>query len=60
MIWGRHDPAMKLSIAEGASARFGWPLEVIEDAADDPPLEQPEAFLRALRRALDGPRPVQR
>jgi pimeloyl-ACP methyl ester carboxylesterase len=60
LIWGRHDPAMWLSIAESASARFGWPLEVIEEAADDPPLEQPEAFLDALRRALDDTRPGQR
>jgi pimeloyl-ACP methyl ester carboxylesterase len=39
-------------VAEAASARYGWPLHVIEDAADDPPIEQPEAFLRALRAAL--------
>jgi hypothetical protein len=28
-------------------------LHVIEDAADDPPMEQPAAFLRALDSALD-------
>ena len=27
----------------------GWPLRVIEDCADDPPRDQPEAFLEALR-----------
>jgi pimeloyl-ACP methyl ester carboxylesterase len=52
LIWGRHDPATRLRVAEAASARFGWPLHVIENAADDPPLEQPEAFLEALRSAL--------
>jgi pimeloyl-ACP methyl ester carboxylesterase len=52
LIWGRHDPAARLRIAEEASARYGWPLHVIEDAGDDPPMEQPEAFLRALRTAL--------
>ncbi len=39
-------------MAEACSDRYGWPLYVIEDVADDPPLEQPEAFLLALRRAL--------
>lgn len=33
-------------------ARQGRPLRVIEEAADDPCLQQPEAFLGALRAAL--------
>jgi pimeloyl-ACP methyl ester carboxylesterase len=49
LIWGRHDRATPLSVAEEASARFGWPLHVIEDCNDDPPVEQPKALLRALR-----------
>jgi len=52
LIWGRHDPVNRLRVAEAASRRYGWPLHVIEDAGDDPPAEQPEAFLRALRGAL--------
>ena len=52
LIWGRHDLATQLAIAQAASARYGWPLQVIEHAADDPPIEQPEAFVRALRAAL--------
>ena len=52
LIWGRHDIGMRLEIAEAASTRYGWPLHVIEDARDDPAVEQPEAFLRALRAAL--------
>lgn len=61
LIWGRHDLATQLSVAEAASARYGWPLQVIENAADDPPIEQPEAFLAALRTALGSPRtPEQR
>ncbi|MGH7264780.1 MAG: alpha/beta fold hydrolase, partial [Candidatus Rokuibacteriota bacterium] len=51
LIWGRHDLATRLQIAEAASARYGWPLQVIEHAGDDPPMEQPEAFLAALRAA---------
>ena len=54
LIWGRHDRATPVAAAEAASARHGWPLHVIEGAADDPPVEQPEAFLDALHGAL-GP-----
>ena len=54
LIWGRHDLATPLSVAEAASARYGWPLHVIENCNDDPPVEQPEALLRALRAALGG------
>lgn len=52
LIWGRHDLATPLSVAEQARATYGWPLRVIEDAADDPPIEQPEAFVRALRASI--------
>jgi pimeloyl-ACP methyl ester carboxylesterase len=54
LIWGRHDRATPLAAAAAASARFGWPLHVIENCNDDPPVEQPEALLRTLRDALDG------
>jgi len=53
LIWGRHDRANRLQIAETASARYGWPLHVIEHCADDPPRDQPEAFLKALRATLE-------
>lgn len=53
LIWGRHDLATPLQVAEAASARHGWPLHVIEDSADEPTFEQPEAFLRVLRIALE-------
>ena len=48
LIWGRHDRATPLSVAEAASARYGWPLRIIENANDDPPVEQPGAVVRAL------------
>jgi pimeloyl-ACP methyl ester carboxylesterase len=54
LIWGRHDRALPLSIAESASERHGWPLHVIGGTADDAPLERPEAFVRALRLSLEG------
>jgi pimeloyl-ACP methyl ester carboxylesterase len=53
LIWGRHDIATPLEVAQAEAARRGWPLHVIEDCADDPPVEQPEAFCDALRSALD-------
>jgi pimeloyl-ACP methyl ester carboxylesterase len=52
LIWGRHDLQVLPAVAEAAAARFGWPLHVIEGAGDDPAMEQPPAFLRALRTAL--------
>jgi pimeloyl-ACP methyl ester carboxylesterase len=52
LIWGRHDPVMRLRVAEAASERYSWPLYVIEHAGDDPSIEQPEAFLRALHATL--------
>jgi pimeloyl-ACP methyl ester carboxylesterase len=54
LIWGRHDLATPLSVAEAASRRYGWPLRVIEGAADDPPMEQPRAFLTALDAAFEN------
>ncbi len=54
LIWGRQDRALRLRIAETASERHGWPLRVIEDCADDPPRDQPEAFLAALHTALEN------
>ena len=52
LIWGRYDRANRLRIAEAASDRYGWPLHVIDNCADDPPRDQPEAFLRTLHTAL--------
>ena len=52
LIWGREDLQIRLRVAEAASTRHGWPLQVIDGAADDPAVEQPKSFLRALRTAL--------
>lgn len=51
LLWGRHDPLSPLSNAESASARLGWPLQVIADAGHLPHVERPDAFLAALRTA---------
>lgn len=55
LIWGRDDRAVRLGIAENASARYGWPLHVIDNAGDDPKIERPEAFLEVLYEVLGGP-----
>jgi pimeloyl-ACP methyl ester carboxylesterase len=52
LIWGRHDLATSLAVAEAASARYGWPLHVIERAGDDPATDQPERFVEVLRMVL--------
>lgn len=54
LVWGRHDKANKLRVAETASERYGWPLQVIDGAADDPPIEQPEDFVTAVLRDPAG------
>ena len=48
LLWGRHDRFVPLSLGEAASRRFGWPLQVIEDAGHVPHIEQSDAFLEAL------------
>jgi pimeloyl-ACP methyl ester carboxylesterase len=48
LIWGRHDSIVPFSVGEAASARYGWPLRVIENAGNEPALEAPDAFLYAL------------
>jgi pimeloyl-ACP methyl ester carboxylesterase len=47
-VWGRHDKANRVRIAEAASQRFGWALHIIEEAADDPPMERPDEFVNAI------------
>jgi pimeloyl-ACP methyl ester carboxylesterase len=50
LVWGREDQANRLRVAQAASERFGWPLHVIDGSADDPPIEQPDAFVDAVLR----------
>jgi pimeloyl-ACP methyl ester carboxylesterase len=53
LIWGRHDLATPLSVAQAASTSYGWPLQVIEHAANDAAMDQPEEFLAVLRGVLE-------
>jgi pimeloyl-ACP methyl ester carboxylesterase len=52
LLWGRQDLQARLAVAEAAAAHHSWPLRVIDGAGDDPPLEQPAAFLAALQDSL--------
>jgi pimeloyl-ACP methyl ester carboxylesterase len=52
LIWGRHDQLTPLRIGERLSDRLDWPLRVIERAGHLPHLEQPDAFVDALRASM--------
>jgi 2-hydroxymuconate-semialdehyde hydrolase len=55
LIWGSHDRFVPLGLAEGASARLGWPLRMIDEAGHVPHIERTEAFLEALVPTLARP-----
>jgi pimeloyl-ACP methyl ester carboxylesterase len=52
LIWGAQDLATPVRVAQAASRRHGWALHVIDGAGDDPPLDQPDAFVEALLAAV--------
>jgi pimeloyl-ACP methyl ester carboxylesterase len=49
MIWGRQDRAVPLAVGKAANRKYGWPLRVVDDAADAVALEQPEAMAKIVR-----------
>ena len=53
LVWGRHDRANRVQVAEAAGERLGWPLHIIDGAADDPPVETPDEFVDAILRVAD-------
>jgi pimeloyl-ACP methyl ester carboxylesterase len=48
LLWGRDDRMAPLPLGAGASARHGWPLEVVEYVGHVPHVERPEAFVTTL------------
>ena len=54
LVWGRHDRMVSLRVAETASSTHAWALHVIAGAGHVPHIEQPDAFLAALRPALEA------
>jgi len=55
LLWGKRDRMVPVRIAELASSKFKWPLQLVDDAGHVPHIEQPDAFLDALRTALMNP-----
>ena len=55
LIWGRHDRFVPLELAEGASERHDWRLDVVDAAGHVPHIERPDAFVAALAEGLDTP-----
>lgn len=60
LIWGRNDLATSVAVAEEASRLLNWPLHVIDDCGDDPPLERPDEFLAAFEAAVTAGRQARR
>jgi 2-hydroxymuconate-semialdehyde hydrolase len=52
LIWGSHDRFVPLSVAEWASARFGWPQRVIDATGHVPHIERTEVFCDELQACL--------
>lgn len=52
LIHGRGDRQVNVEIAETAGRKYGWLLQIIDGAGDDPAVEQPQAFNQAMRAAL--------
>jgi 2-hydroxymuconate-semialdehyde hydrolase len=60
LVWGSEDRFVSVRLAESASKRLGWPVHIIEGAGHAAHIEQPEAFVDALNRALGSlPQPPQ-
>lgn len=49
LLWGAQDRFVPLDLAESASTRLGWPLQVIDKAGHVPHIEQPGAFISVLK-----------
>ncbi|MEU4289917.1 alpha/beta hydrolase [Kribbella sp. NPDC026596] len=55
LLWGAKDRFVPLGLAQDASARLGWPLQVIDDTGHVPHIERPEAFVSMLEEATRTP-----
>jgi pimeloyl-ACP methyl ester carboxylesterase len=52
---GRHDRVMPLGTAQEASARYGWPLRMVDDAGHFLVADQPDAFPGGIAGRAGGP-----
>jgi pimeloyl-ACP methyl ester carboxylesterase len=54
LLWGERDRMTPLSLANDTSGRLDWPLHVVHEAGHVPHIEQPRAFVEALREGDGG------
>ena len=48
LVWGRDDAIVPVSVGEAAAARYGWPIRVLDNTGNEPAIESPEAFVKAV------------
>jgi pimeloyl-ACP methyl ester carboxylesterase len=48
LVWGRADAIVPVSVGEAASARFGWPIRILDNTGNEPAIEDPDAFVAAV------------
>jgi pimeloyl-ACP methyl ester carboxylesterase len=48
LVWGREDAIVPVSVATAAATRYGWPLRVLDDTGNEPAIENPEEFAKAV------------
>jgi 2-hydroxymuconate-semialdehyde hydrolase len=56
LLWGRQDRMVPVAVARTASARYGWPLHLVDDTAHVPHIERPAEFVEALTAAAGAER----
>jgi pimeloyl-ACP methyl ester carboxylesterase len=48
LVWGRDDAIVPVSVGEAAAARYGWPIRVLDNTGNEPAIEDPDAFVKAV------------
>jgi pimeloyl-ACP methyl ester carboxylesterase len=48
LVWGRDDAIVPVSVGAAAADRYGWPLRVLDNTGNEPAIEDPDAFVKAV------------
>ena len=48
LVWGREDAIVPVSVGTAAAVRYGWPIHVLDTTGNEPAIEDPEAFVKAV------------
>jgi pimeloyl-ACP methyl ester carboxylesterase len=48
LVWGRDDVIVPVSVGEDAAARYGWRIRVLDNTGNEPAIEDPDAFVKAV------------